>query len=105
MARQLRSWRIWGPGLLLVVGIATMARAQLGVEAGTTRPAAPSTMEYTQQEVLTNSLVDTLNEMGKQHWEIFQVVPVWKVQDQGGGAELVPVRYQILGRRPKAAER
>jgi hypothetical protein len=43
--------------------------------------------------------------MGKQHWEIFQVVPVWKFQDQGGGAEMAPIRYQIIGRRAKADEK
>jgi len=59
--------------------------------------------EYTQQEVQANGLVETLNEMGKQRWEVFQVVPIWKFQDQGGGAEMAPIRYQILGRRPKAA--
>jgi hypothetical protein len=98
MAVRIRSWRVWGPGLLLLLGLSTLAPAQFGGGGG---PSVAPTMEYTQQEVQANGLVETLNEMGKQRWEIFQVLPVWKFQDQGGGAELSPVRYQILGRRPK----
>jgi hypothetical protein len=96
MALQLHSGRVWGTGVLLVVGFATLAFAQFGPG----QP-IPRLQEYTQQEVQANALVETLNEMAKQRWEIFQVVPIWKFQDQGGGAEMSPVRYQVLGRRPK----
>jgi hypothetical protein len=105
MAMRIRSWRVWGLGLVLLIGLTTMAFAQYGGVGSTAKPPAPPTMEYTQQEVLANSLVETLNEMGKQHWEIFQVVPVWKFQDQGGGAEMAPIRYQIIGRRAKSEEK
>jgi hypothetical protein len=104
MAIRIRSWRVWGSALLLLLGLTTMALAQHAGKGGT-NPPAPTTMEFTQQEVLANSLVETLNEMGKQHWDIFQVVPIWKFQDQGGGAEMTPIRYQILGRRAKAEEK
>jgi hypothetical protein len=99
MPLRIRSWRVWGTGLFLVLGLATLAFAQFGP--GTSQ----HVQEYTQQEVQANGLVETLNEMGKQQWEVFQVVPIWKFQDQGGGAEMAPIRYQILGRRPRAAGR
>ena len=103
MALRIRSWRVWVPSLLLMLGVSTLASAQFGgMGPG---PPKPTLLEYTQQEVQANALVETLNEMGKQHWEIFQVVPIWKFQDQGGGAEMTPVRYQILGRRPRAEEK
>jgi hypothetical protein len=99
MAKRIRSWRGLGAGVLLVLGLTTLAYAQYGASPGS------RVIEYTQQEVQANALVETLNEMGKQHWEIFQVVPVWKFQDQGGGAEMAPIRYQIIGRRAKAEEK
>jgi hypothetical protein len=102
MAMRIRSWRVWTLILTLLAGLTTIAFAQLGGSGGS-KPGPR--MEYTQQEVLANSLVETLNEMGKERWEIFQVVPVWKFQDQGGGAEMSPVRYQLLGRRPRAEEK
>jgi hypothetical protein len=102
MAMRIRSWRVWGVGLLLVVGLTTMAFAQLGGPGAPKTASATPTWEYTQQEVQPNSLVETLNDLGKQRWEIFQVLPVWKFQDLGGGAELSPIRYQVLGRRPIA---
>ena len=99
MALRIQSRRVWVTGSVFVLGLATLAFAQFG---GTGRPPV-QVQEYTQQEVQANGLVETLNEMGKQRWEVFQVVPIWKFQDQGGGAEMAPIRYQILGRRPKAA--
>ena len=101
MALRIRSWRVWLPALVLMLGLTTLASAQLG---GGGSP-GPRVQEFTQQEVQANALVETLNEMSKERWEIFQVVPIWKFQDQGGGAEMTPIRYQILGHRPKAADK
>ncbi len=98
MAQRIRSWRLWVPTLLVVLGISSLASAQFGGSGGAS---LPTIQEYTQQEVQANALVETLNEMSKQRREVFQVIPVWKFQDQGGGAELVAVRYQVLGRRPR----
>ena len=99
MSDAIRSWRNWGLGLAVVLGAATLALAQFG---GGTTPVTPvpQATEYTQQEVQANALVETLNELGKQKWEIFQVVPVWKFQNQGGDTEMTPHRYQIIARRP-----
>jgi hypothetical protein len=105
MAMRIRSWRVWGPGMLLMLGLTTLASAQFGGMGGSMKPGPPPLLEYTQQEVQANALVETLNAMGKQRWDIFQVVPVWKFQDQGGGAEMTPIRYQIFGRRPKVEEK
>jgi hypothetical protein len=84
-------------GLLLVLGVTTLALAQLGGAA----PNPVSVQEYTQQEVQANALIETLNEMGKGNWDVFQVIPIWKFEDKGGGAEMTPTRYQVLGRRNK----
>jgi hypothetical protein len=102
MATRIRSWRVWGTGLILLIGLTSMAFAQLAGSGAARNAAVSPTWEYTQQEVQPNSLVETLNDLGKQHWEVFQVLPIWKFQDLGGGAELWPVRYQVLGRRPVA---
>ncbi len=53
-------------------------------------------MEYTQQEVQSGGLVEALNELGKQKWDVFQVVPLWKFEANNGETELTPQRYQIL---------
>ena len=49
-------------------------------------------------------LVQTLNDMGKQHWEIFQIVPTWSINNENNVTEMVPKGYQIFGRRPVAGK-
>jgi hypothetical protein len=99
MTDAIRSRRIWGFGLAVVLGAATLAYAQFG---GGTTPVTPvsQAMEYTQQEVQSGGLVEALNALGKQKWDVFQVVPLWKFENNNGEAELTPQRYQILARRP-----
>jgi hypothetical protein len=98
MAMRIRSWRVWGPLLVLVLGISTLGLGQIGGKGAD----SAQVQEYTQQEVQANALIETLNELGKERWDVFQVIPVWKFEDKGGGAEMTPVRYQVLGRRHKA---
>src|SRR4051812_35396379 len=54
MAMRIRSWRVGGLGLLLLVGLTTMAFAQFGGTSSGAKPVAPPTLEYTQQEVQAN---------------------------------------------------
>jgi hypothetical protein len=84
--------------MLLVLGGATLGLGQIGGKGG---EAPQQVQEYTQHEVQANALIETLNEMGKERWDVFQVIPVWKFEDKGGGAEMTPARYQVLGRRNK----
>jgi hypothetical protein len=91
-------------GFAVALGAATLAYAQLGGAAQNAKRPEPAVMEFTEQEVQANQLVQTMNDLSKQHWEVFQVVPVWAVRNQNGEAELVPRAYEILGRRPAPAQ-
>jgi hypothetical protein len=82
-------------GLIVVFCAARFALAQLGAA----KP-KQEILEFTQQEVQAAQVVPTLNDLAKQRWEIFQVVPVWTVTNANGGTDMVPKSYQIFGRRP-----
>jgi hypothetical protein len=90
--------RSWGLALAIALGAASVVYAQFG--------GAPNgaVKEFTHQEVQTALLVQTLNDLGKQNWEIFQVVPVWSITNRNGESELIPKAYQIFGRRTVAAK-
>lgn len=91
-----RSRRGWLLGLVLGLGVARLAFAQLGGVAPDPRPA---TKEFTQQEVQAALVVQTLNDLGKQRWEIFQIVPTWTINNANGATEMVPKSYQVFARR------
>ena len=102
MTRSSRPWRVAAALLVLaVLGTATAALAQFGQLSPPPRPV--SVLEFSQQEVQANALVATLNDMSKQHWDVFQITPVWSLRNQNGEAELIPKSYQVFGRRPVGA--
>jgi hypothetical protein len=85
----------------LLLGLATFAGAQLAQpKPSPVNLAPPPVMEFTQQEVQPDALVQTLNDLSKQHWDVFQIVPAWSFKNQNGEAELVPRAYEVFGRRP-----
>jgi hypothetical protein len=57
-------------------------------------------MEYLHQEVLADSVVQTLNDLDGQGWNIFQIVPTWQFKNDNGENALVPRGYQLFGKRP-----
>ena len=93
--------RGWGLAAILLLGAATAAYAQFGGGAPIPRPAP--VLEYTSQEVQANLVDETLTALGKEKWEIFQVLPIYKFTNQNGENELIPQRFRIFGRRPAAA--
>lgn len=105
MANAILSRRGWWLGLVLLLGAASAVYAQFGGGVQAVKVAEPPVMEFTEQEVQANQLVQTLNDLSKQHWEIFQIVPAWAVRNQNGEAELVPRAYEVFGRRPVAAQK
>ncbi|MDR3636678.1 MAG: hypothetical protein P4L84_22940 [Isosphaeraceae bacterium] len=92
-------------GVVVLLGAATAAYAQFGGAVQPAKVAEPPVMEFTEQEVLANQLIQTLNDLSKQHWEVFQIVPAWAVRNQNGEAELVPRAYEVFGRRPVAPQK
>jgi hypothetical protein len=84
---------------LMLVGasVATIAFAQVGGEAPVVRQ---TVYEFAEQEVLADAIVPTLNDLSKQSWEIFQVVPAWSIRNANGATELVARSYQVFARRP-----
>jgi hypothetical protein len=97
----LRHWIFWA--IALVAGSAVIASARQdgrgGAEKGRPR------LEYLSQEVQSEAIVQTLNDLDGQGWEMFQVVPVWKFRNENGESALEAKSYQVFGRRPlKAAK-
>lgn len=91
-----RHWIIWA--IALVAGSALIAHARLGGDEPPDRPR----MEYLNQEVQADAVVESLNNLDKQGWDVVQIIPVWKLQEEGAGNTLVPKSYQVFGRRPVA---
>lgn len=102
MSNVIRSKRAWIFATALLLGTASLAFAQFGGTSGGV-PRSPQ-LEFTQQEVQAEALVKTCNDLSKDGWDVFQVLPIWKILNQNGENELVPTRFQILGRRPLAAK-
>jgi hypothetical protein len=88
---------LWAP-VLVLAGMATLAFAQFG---GAGAPAAKPKMEYLHQEVQSDAMVQTLNDLDGQGWELFQVVPVWSIRTDNGETSLAAKTYQVFGRRPR----
>jgi len=84
----------------LVLSIAAVAYAQVGPTPSSAKPK----LEYLHQEVKSDAVVQTLNDLDKQGWEVFQLMPNWTIKNDNGEASLSPTGYQIFGRRPLAAK-
>ena len=83
---------------LFLLGAATLALAQFS-EPDLRQPRRP-VLEYTQQQVQANLLVQTMNDMSKQRWDVFQITPVWTIRNLNGETELAPKAYEVFARRP-----
>ena len=83
----------------LVLFISAVAYAQVGT---TTGSAKPPMLEYLHQEVKSDAVVQTLNDLSKQGWEVFQLMPNFTIKNDNGETSLSPTGYQIFGRRPLA---
>lgn len=89
--------RLWSLALVLVVaGMVSLAFAQQNAAKARTR------MEYLSQEVQADAMVPTMNDLDAQGWDLFQVVPIWKIQGDGGESSLIPKSFQVFGRRAMA---
>jgi hypothetical protein len=85
----------------VVLGIGLIALAQA-------KPAKPVAdrirLEYLHQEVQADALIQNLNDLDGQGWEVFQIVPSWAIKSENSESVLVPKAYQVFGRRPKEAK-
>lgn len=98
-----RGVRLWlGVGLVVLAGMTAVAFAQFG-GAGISPPRPR--LEYLQQEVQADAIVQTLNDLDAQGWDLFQIVPAWSFKNENGEATLVAKTYQVFGRRPLKPEK
>ncbi len=87
--------------LALLAGSTIIANAQLG---GASSEKPRPQLEYLNQDIQANLVVESLNELDKQGWDVFTIIPVWKFENQGGdNSGLIPQSYQVFGRRPVQA--
>jgi hypothetical protein len=80
--------------LVLIAGLSALAYGQIG---GAKPPSRH--FEYVHQEILANTLTQTLNELDGQGWEVFQVVPSWRIKSENDETILSPRAYEVFGRR------
>lgn len=92
------AWTRLGIPVFLVCLTAAWALAQQAKTGG--GEPARERMEYVNQEVQANAIIQTLNDLDGQGWSIFQVIPSWQVKGEGGEAALEPRAYIVFGRRP-----
>ncbi|HEV3165686.1 MAG TPA: hypothetical protein VGZ22_16785 [Isosphaeraceae bacterium] len=88
--------RIWF-AIALVAALSALAVAQQPKAAP---DATRVRMEYVHQEVQADAVVQTMNDLDGQGWNIFQVIPTWQIKNDNGQSELQPRAYEVFGRRP-----
>jgi hypothetical protein len=88
---------------ILVLASAGLAYAQLA--GNSAQPAkAAGAYEFTHQEVQAASVIATLNDLSKQGWEVFQIIPAWTIKNDDGATELTPKFYEVFARKPAASK-
>jgi hypothetical protein len=90
--------------VILAVASAGLAFAQLGAGQAPLVKTAGVVQEYTHQEVQAASIVATLNDLSKQGWDVFQIIPSWTIKNEDGTTDLTPKTYQVFARRAAAAK-
>ncbi len=93
-----RRWLPWA--FLVLAGTATIAFARFAPNASPSDVATHPRMEFVNQDVQADVVVKTLNDLEAQGWEVFQIIPIWKLQNEGDSNGLVASSYQVFGRRP-----
>lgn len=98
---SVRQWLVWA--IALVAGSAIIAQVPRGSR-GEAGPAdAPPIVEFAHQNVDADGIVQTLNDLSKNGWEVFHLVPVWRLSNaDGADTSLVPKSYDVFARRPTA---
>ena len=49
-----------------------------------------------QQEVQADAIVQTVNDLDAQGWDLFQIVPAWTFQNANGEATLIAESYHVF---------
>jgi hypothetical protein len=99
VSRTSRTWLL--ATTIGVLGAVLLAYGRAGGEP-TQNAQNRTKLEYVSQEVQADGLVQTLNDLDGQGWDVFQVVPHWTIKNENNETAFVPKSYQIFGRRPKA---
>ncbi|MBX6311692.1 MAG: hypothetical protein IRY99_02030 [Isosphaeraceae bacterium] len=87
-------------GLALLTGVALLGAATQNQKGEAPPERAHPRMEYLNQEIDAAAVVQTLNDLDSQGWELFQIIPVWEFRNENGNATLAARSYQVFGRRP-----
>jgi hypothetical protein len=102
MAVQRKLGRFTFVAATLLVASAGLAYAQIGGGAGAPPAPARPVQEFTHQEVQAAAVVATLNDLSKQGWEVFQIIPAWTIKSEDGTTDLAPKFYEVFARRAAA---
>jgi len=96
--------RIALASFVLLTALAGVAYAQIaGAGAASKVEGAATVYEFTNQDVQAAAVVTTLNDLSKQGWDVFQVIPTWTIRNEGEATQLVAKSYQVFARKPVAA--
>jgi hypothetical protein len=89
---------------ILILASAGLAYAQIAGNPAQPVKAAGTVQEFTHQEVQAAAVVATLNDLSKQGWEVFQIIPAWTIKNEDGAMEITPKFYEVFARRPAASK-
>lgn len=67
-------------------------------------PAPRPASEFTTISASSEAVVDSLNNLDRQGWDVMQIIPVWKLSQEEGVTELQASSYRIFARRPVKIE-
>jgi len=97
-----RGRRFSGLGLVAALVVAASSAAVVFAQFRGPGPAGPGgrpRFEYLQREVETDGIADKLNDLSKEGWMVFQVVPIYSMEENGASTKAVPHSYQVFARR------
>lgn len=67
-------------------------------------PAPRTPLEFTTIAASSEGVVDSLNNLDRQGWDVMQIIPVWKLSQDSGATELQASSYRIFAKRPLKIE-
>lgn len=67
-------------------------------------PAPRTPLEFTTIAASSEGVVDSLNNLDRQGWDVMQIIPVWKITNDAGATELQASSYRIFAKRPLKIE-
>ena len=87
--------------LFVFVGVAVVACVAFVASTSKAAPAAPKPIwQYRQVECPPSAVQATLEDLGRDGWEVFNVYGASTLNNEGGGLKQVPHTFYVFAKKP-----